>query len=155
MDVAGIVKVNHDQFGQVDINGIYPMRRSSRSVGFGKVDPNQGLAVSPDEQHLEHDALPRAGRRPLTKNLTAHFQSLFTVQRQWKHLEGRGIRPTPRGSSQPDAFPEQQEHLRTDGEVDQNSLATGNSLVKQPDVESVLVRMAPRGTRRGICDVRS
>ena len=33
MDVAGIVKVNHDQFAQVDINGFYPgCARTSRSA---------------------------------------------------------------------------------------------------------------------------
>ena len=57
---------------------------------------------------------------------------LFTVQRQWQHLEGTWNPSDPAQFIQPDAFPNNKNIWRTDGVVDQNSLATGNSLVNNP-----------------------
>ena len=43
VDVAGIVKINKEQYAQVDINGIYPAGPNQPFGGFGLVDPNSGL----------------------------------------------------------------------------------------------------------------
>ena len=87
MDVAGIVKVNHDQYAQTDINGNYPDGPGKPFIGFGKVDPNQGLLyrLTNNSWSTTHY---RALQATLTKNLARGFQMLFTVQRQWQHLEG-------------------------------------------------------------------
>ncbi len=43
VDVAGIVKINKEQYAQADINGIYPGGPNQPFGGFGLVDPNSGL----------------------------------------------------------------------------------------------------------------
>jgi hypothetical protein len=82
MDVAGIVKVNHDQYAQVDINGFYPDGPGKPFGGFGKGDPNQDLLY-----RLTNKTWGTTHYRPLqatvTKNMTNGFQMLFTAQRQW------------------------------------------------------------------------
>jgi hypothetical protein len=141
LDVAGIVKVNHDQFGQVDINGIYPDAPFQPFGGFGRVDPNQGLLyrLTNNTWSTTHY---RALQGTLTKNLTHGFQMLFTVQRQWQHLEGTWNPTDPAKFIQPDAFPNNKNIWRTDGVVDQNSLATGNTLVNNPMWNPYSIRMA-------------
>ena len=141
MDVAGIVKVNHDQYAQVDINGVYPDGPGKPFIGFGKVDPNQGLLyrLTNNSWSTTHY---RALQATLTKNLTHGFQMLFTVQRQWQHLEGTWNPTDPARFIQPDAFANNKNIWRTDGVQDQNSLATGNSLVNNPMWNPYSVRMA-------------
>jgi len=141
IDVAGIVKVNHDQYAQVDINGIYPDGPNKPFVGFGKVDPTQGLLyrMTNNTWGTTHY---RALQATLTKNMTRGFQMLFTVQRQWQHLEGTWNPTDPAKFIQPDAFPNNKNIWRTDGVQDQNSLATGNSLVNNPMWNPYSVRMA-------------
>jgi carboxypeptidase family protein len=141
IDVAGIVKVNHDQYAQVDINGFYPAGPNQPFGGFGKVDPNQGLLyrLTNNTWSTTHY---RALQATLTKNLTSGFQMLFTVQRQWQHLEGTWNPSDPAQFIQPDAFPNNKNIWRTDGVQDHNSLATGNSLVNNPMWNPYSIRMA-------------
>ena len=141
IDVAGIVKVNHDQYAQVDINGNYPDGPNKPFGGFGKVDPNQGLLyrLTNNSWGTTHY---RALQATLTKNLTSGFQMLFTVQRQWQHLEGTWNPSDPAQFIQPNAFANNKNIWRTDGVQDHNSLATGNSLVNNPMWNPYSVRMA-------------
>ena len=141
MDVAGIVKVNHDQYAQVDINGVYPDGPGKPFGGFGRVDPNQGLLyrLTNNSWSTTHY---RALQATITKNMTHGFQMLFTAQRQWQHLEGTWNPSDPARFIQPDAFPNNKNIWRTDGVQDQNSLATGNSLVNNPMWNPYSVRMA-------------
>ena len=141
IDVAGIVKVNHDQYAQVDINGFYPAGPNQPFGGFGKVDPNQGLLyrLTNNSWSTTHY---RALQATLSKNLTSGFQMLFTVQRQWQHLEGTWNPSDPAQFIQPDAFPNNKNIWRTDGVQDHNSLATGNSLVNNPMWNPYSIRMA-------------
>ncbi len=141
MDVAGIVKVNHDQYAQTDINGIYPDGPNKPFGGFGKVDPSQGLLyrLTNNSWSTTHY---RALQATLTKNLTHGFQMLFTVQRQWQHLEGTWNPTDPARFIQPNAFANNKNIWRTDGVQDHNSLATGNSLVNNPMWNPYSVRMA-------------
>ena len=138
IDVAGIVKVNHDQYAQVDINGIYPDGPNQPFGGFGKVDPNQGLLY-----RLTNNAWStthyRALQATLTKNLSrADFQMLFTVQRQWQHLEGTWNPSDPAQFIQPDAFANNKNIWRTDGVAGPQQPGDGKFAGQQPDVESVL-----------------
>jgi len=141
IDVAGIVKVNHDQYAQVDINGFYPAGPNQPFGGFGRVDPNQGLLyrLTNNSWSTTHY---RALQATLSKNLTSGFQMLFTVQRQWQHLEGTWNPSDPAQFIQPDAFPNNKNIWRTDGVQDHNSLATGNSLVNNPMWNPYSIRMA-------------
>ncbi|OLE78320.1 MAG: hypothetical protein AUF76_19525 [Acidobacteria bacterium 13_1_20CM_2_65_9] len=115
MDVGAVVKVNHDQYAQVDINGFYPDGPNKPFGGFGKVDPNQGLLYQLTNNTWSTTHY-RALQATVTKNMTHGFQMLFTVQRQWQHLEHLADRRRA-GSEQP-----------RDGEFAR----------QQPDVESVL-----------------
>jgi hypothetical protein len=141
VDVGGIVKVNHDQYAQVDINGFYPDGPGKPFGGFGRVDPNQGLLYQ-----LTNNAWStthyRAVQVTITKNMTHGFQMLFTAQRQWQHLEGTWNPTDPAKFIQPDAFPNNRNIWRTDGVQDQNSLATGNGLVNNPMWNPYSVRTA-------------
>jgi hypothetical protein len=141
MDVAGIVKVNHDQYAQVDINGIYPSAPFQPFGGFGKVDPNQGLLyrLTNNSWSTTHY---RALQATLTKNLTHGFQMLFTVQRPVA---------APRGDLEPDGpgevhpagcVPEQQEHLADRRRAGSEQPRDGNSLVNNPMWNPYSIRMA-------------
>jgi hypothetical protein len=150
VDVGAIVKVNHDQYAQVDINGIYPDEPGRPFGGFGKVDPNLGLLyrLTNNTWSTTHY---RALQATVTKNMTHGFQMLFTVQRQWQHLEGTWNPSDPARFIQPDAFPNNKNIWRTDGVQDQNSLATGNTLVNNPMWNPYSVRTA--GTWRAPWDL--
>jgi hypothetical protein len=141
MDIGAIVKVNHDQYAQVDINGIYPDSPGKPFGGFGRVDPNQGLLyrLTNNTWSTTHY---RALQLTITKNMTHGFQMLFTAQRQWARLEGTWNPTDPARFIQPDAFPNNKNIWRTDGVQDHNSLATGNSLVNNPMWNPYSVRMA-------------
>jgi hypothetical protein len=150
MDVGAVVKVNHDQYAQVDINGFYPDGPNKPFLGFGKVDPNQGLLYQLTNNTWSTTHY-RALQATLTKNMTHGFQVLFTAQRQWQHLEGTWNPSDPAQFIAPDAFPNNKNIWRTDGVQDQNSLATGNSLVNNPMWNPYSVRMA--GTWRAPWDL--
>ncbi len=141
MDVGAVVKVNHDQYAQVDINGFYPDGPNKPFGGFGRVDPNQGLLyrLTNNTWSTTHY---RALQATVTKNMTHGFQMLFTMQRQWQHLEGTWNPADPARFIAPDAFPNNKNIWRTDGVQDQNSLATGNSLVNNPMWNPYSVRTA-------------
>jgi len=141
MDVGGIVKVNHDQYAQVDINGFYPDGPNKPFGGFGKIDPNQGLLYQLTNNTWSTTHY-KALQGTVTKNMTHGFQMLFTVQRQWQHLEGTWNPSDPARFISPDAFANDKNIWRTDGVQDQNSLATGNSLVNNPMWNPYSVRMA-------------
>ena len=141
MDIGAIVKVNHDQYAQVDVNGFYPDGPGKPFGGFGRVDPNQGLLYQLTNNTWSTTHY-RALQATVTKNMTNGFQLLFTAQRQWQHLEGTWNPSDPAKFIQPDAFDNNKNIWRTDGVQDQNSLATGNSLVNNPMWNPYSVRMA-------------
>ena len=141
MDVGGIVKVNHDQYGQVDINGFYPDGPNKPFGGFGRVDPNQGLLYQLTNNTWSTTHY-KALQATVSKNMTHGFQMLFTVQKQWQHLEGTWNPSDPAKFISPDAFANDKNIWRTDGVQDQNSLATGNTLVNNPMWNPYSVRMA-------------
>jgi hypothetical protein len=141
MDVGAIVKVNHDQYAQVDINGVYPDGPNKPFGGFGRVDPNQGILYQLTNNTWSTTHY-KALQATVTKNMTHSFQMLFTVQRQWQHLEGTWNPSDPAKFISPDAFANDKNIWRTDGVQDQNSLATGNSLVNNPMWNPYSVRTA-------------
>ena len=141
VDIAGIVKINKEQYAQVDINGIYPSGPNQPFGGFGLVDPNRGLLyrVTNNSWSQMHY---RALQITIAKNLTQGFQFLGTIHRQWQHLTGTWNPTDPALFIQPDAFPNNRLLWRTDGMQDQNSLATGNTLTNNPMWNPYSIRLA-------------
>ena len=81
--------------------------------------------------------------------MTHNFQLLFTMHRQWQHLEGTWNPTDPAKFIQPDAFANNRNVWRTDGVQDQNSLATGNALVNNPMWNPYRFAWPAPGARRG------
>ena len=131
VDVAGIVKINKQQYAQVDINGIYPDGPNQRFGGFGLVDPNVGLLYRLTNNTWSQTHY-RAFQATIAKNMSNNFQLLATIHRQWQHLTGTWNPTDPARFIQPDAFPNNRLVWRTDGVQDHNSLATGTSLTNNP-----------------------
>ena len=141
MDVAGIVKINKEQYAQTDINGIYPGGPNQPFGGFGLVDPNSGLlyrVTNNSWSQMQYRAL----QVTIAKNLTHGFQFLGAFHRQWQHLTGTWNPTDPARFIQPDAFPNDRLLWRTDGMQDQNSLATGDTLTNNPMWNPYSVRLS-------------
>lgn len=141
LDVAGIVKINKEQYAQVDINGIYPSGANQPFGGFGLVDPNQGLLYRLTNNTWS-DTNYKAFQVTIAKNLTRGFQFLGTIHRQWQHLTGTWNPTDPAKFIQPDAFPNNRLVWRTDGAQDQNSLATGATLTNNPMWNPYSIRLS-------------
>lgn len=141
VDVAGIVKINKDQYAETDINGIYPDGPNKPFIGFGKVDPNAGIIY-----RLTNNTWStmnyRALQLTLTKNMTHGFQAMVALHRQWAKLQGTWNPTDPARFIVPDAFANNKLIWRTDGVQDQNSLATGTSLTNNPMWNPYSVRIA-------------
>ncbi|MGH9253340.1 MAG: TonB-dependent receptor domain-containing protein [Vicinamibacterales bacterium] len=141
VDVAGIVKINKQQYAQVDINGFYPAGPFQPFGGFGRVDPDRGLLHRITNNTWSQTDY-RAIQITIAKNLTRGFQFLGTIHRQWQHLTGTWNPTDPARFIQPDAFPNNRLVWRTDGVQDHNSLATGNTLVNNPMWNPYSVRLS-------------
>ena len=131
LDVSGIVKINKQQFAQVDINGIYPDGPNQPFGGFGRVDPNRGLlyrVTNNTWSQTHYQAL----QTTIAKNMTNNLQFLATLHRQWQKLTGTWNPTDPARFIQPNAFANDGMVWRTDGMQDQNSLATGGTLTNNP-----------------------
>jgi len=141
VDVAGIVKINKDQYAQVDINGIYPSGPFQPFGGFGRVDPNRGLLYRVTNNSWSQTRY-RAMQITIAKNLTQGVQFLGTIHRQWQQLTGTWNPTDPARFIVPDAFANNRLLWRTDGMQDHNSLATGNTLVNNPMWNPYSVRLS-------------
>jgi hypothetical protein len=141
VDVAGIVKINKEQYAQVDINGIYPSGPNQPFGGFGLVDPNSGLLYRVTNNTWSQTDY-RALQITIAKNLSQNFQFLGAIHRQWQHLTGTWNPTDPARFIQPDAFPNNRLVWRTDGMQDQNSLATGATLTNNPMWNPYSVRLS-------------
>jgi hypothetical protein len=141
VDVAGIVKINKQQFAQVDINGFWPEGPFQPFGGFGKVDPNRGLLYRVTNNTWSQSHY-RAIQITVAKNMSHGVQFLGTIHRQWQHLTGTWNPTDPARFIQPDAFPNNRLIWRTDGMQDHNSLATGTSLTNNPMWNPYAIRLA-------------
>ncbi len=141
IDVAGVQKDIKDNYAQVDINGFYPDGPNQPFGGFGKVDPNLGLLMRVTNGTWSTTTY-RAIQTVVTKDMAHNYQLVVTLHRQWQHLNGTWNPTDPARFIQPDAFPNDKNIWRTDGLVDNNSLATGATLINNPMWEPYSVRFA-------------
>ena len=121
LDVAGVFKTLDNQWGQVDINGMYPSGPYQPFIGFGLLDPNQGVIAGLRNNNwstIDYRALQITA----AKNMSRGFQAMIAVHKQWQHLEGTWNPTDPAGFIQPDAFANNKLLHRTRGPSDTSSL---------------------------------
>jgi hypothetical protein len=120
LDVGFIYRKIHNMFAQTDINGIYPDGPNKPFIGFGLVDPNQGIVyrlTNNDWSAMHYQAL----QVTVAKNLSHNFQLLAALHRQWQHDSGTWNPTDPARFIQPDAFPNNRMLWRTRDPNDHNS----------------------------------
>lgn len=120
VDVAGIYRKIHNMFAQTDINGFYPDAPGQPFGGFGRIDPNQGIIyrlTNADWHAMHYQAL----QITVTKNLSANFQAMAAIHRQWQQDKGTWNPTDPARFIQPDAFPNNRMLWRTRDPNDHNS----------------------------------
>ncbi|MFN8062518.1 MAG: TonB-dependent receptor [Vicinamibacterales bacterium] len=101
---AGIThRIYHDNFGQVDINGIYPSGPNQPFGGFGLVDPNQGI-IYQERNNTWTQVVVTDLEATVSKNMSHNVQFVGSFTRQWQHLEGTWNPTDPARFIQPDAF---------------------------------------------------
>ena len=93
----------HDNFAEVDINGIYPRSPFQPFVGFGLVDPNQGI-ITQETNATWTQVIVNALEATFAKNMSNNFQVMASFTRQWQHLNGTWNPTDPARFVQPDAF---------------------------------------------------
>ncbi len=114
-----------DGYGEIDINGIYPDGPNQPFLGFGKVDPNQGMIMQQTNATWTTVVVTNV-EAIFAKNLSHNFQVVATGTRQWQHLDGTWNPTDPARFIQPDAFPNNRDlsrHLFGNG--DDSSLDGG------------------------------
>jgi hypothetical protein len=120
LDVAFIYRKIHNMFAQVDINGMYPDGPNKPFLGFGLVDPNQGIVyklTNNDWSAMHYRAL----QITVAKNLSRNFQAMAAIHQQWQNDSGTWNPTDPARFIQPDAFPNNRMLWRTRDPNDHNS----------------------------------
>jgi hypothetical protein len=131
LDVSMTTKAYRDQYGQTEINGFWPDAPFQPFIGFGRVDPNSGQIFRLTNMSWSA-AKYRGVMITVAKNMSRGFQAMASYQHQWQHQDGTWNPTDPARFVQPDAFPNDKTIWRQQDPVDQNSLATGNSLRNTP-----------------------
>lgn len=104
LGVAATHRNYKDNFGEVDINGIYPDGPGKPFIGFGLIDPNRGI-VTKETNNKWSGVVVNAIEMTFAKNMSHNFQVIASATRQWQHLTGTWNPTDPARFVQPDAFP--------------------------------------------------
>jgi len=131
VDVAWTHKMFRDSYAQVDINGYWPDAPGQPFLGFGKVDPRSGLIYKLTNRTWARQQFNEV-MVTVAKSMSHNFQAMMSIQRQWQKEQGDWNPTDPARFIQPDAFPNDRTIWRNQDPVDQNSLATGNTLRNTP-----------------------
>ena len=86
-DLSATRRIYHDQFEQVDINGIYPSGPNLPFGGFGLIDPNQGIIFKETNGDWTRVIVSNL-EGTIAKNMSHNVQMVLSLSRQWQHLEG-------------------------------------------------------------------
>ncbi len=132
LDAAYINRVYKDTWARVDINGYYPSAPGQPFLGFGKVDPNQGIVYQQTNNtwsQLKYQAVEVT----VTKNMSHGFQLIAGINRQWHKIDGTWNPTDPARFVQPNHFANNANLYMPRGNNDENSLPdTGNALSYGP-----------------------
>ena len=124
LDVSGRRRYYKDQYGLVDINGIYPSGPNQRFGGFGLVDPNRGILFQ-ERNNTWSRPVVTALEVVAAKNMSHNVQAMVSLSRQWQHLDGTWNPTDPARFIQPDAFATNRQLPATAGNGDTNTLDGG------------------------------
>ena len=123
--VAATQRRFHDNFAEVDINGIYPDGPGKPFGGFGRVDPNAGIILQ-ETNATWTQVIVNAIEATFAKNLSNNWQLIASFTRQWQHLNGTWNPTDPARFLQPDAFPNNRDlSQQLFGNGDDNTLNGG------------------------------
>jgi hypothetical protein len=132
LDVGYINRAYKDMWARVDINGRYPSAPGQPFLGFGLVDPNQGIVYQQTNNtwsQLKYQAIEMT----VTKNMSHGFQLIGGINRQWHKMTGTWNPTDPARFVQPDHFANNANLYMPRGNNDENSLPdTGNALSYGP-----------------------
>jgi hypothetical protein len=132
LDVGYINRAYKHMWATVDINGIYPDGPGLPFLGFGRVDPNQGIVLQQTNNtwsQLKYQAIEMT----LTKNMSHGFQMIAGLTRQWHKIDGTWNPTDPARFVQPNHFANNANLYMPRGNNDGNSLPdTGNALSYGP-----------------------
>ena len=131
VDVAYTHKTFRDSYAQVDINGFWPDAPGLPFGGFGKVDPRSGQIFRLTNRTWARQQYNEV-MFTVAKNMSNNFQAMASIQHQWQKEDGTWNPTDPAGFIQPDAFANDKTIWRNQDPVDNNSLATGNTLRNTP-----------------------
>ena len=118
-DLSATRRIYHDQFEQVDINGIYPSGPNLPFGGFGLIDPNQGIIFKETNGDWTRVIVSNL-EGTIAKNMSHNVQLVLSLSRQWQHLEGTWNPTDPARFIQPGAF-------TNDGDLSTQLFGNGDS----------------------------
>jgi hypothetical protein len=124
LDVSGRRRYYKDQYGLVDINGIYPGGPGLPFGGFGLVDPNRGILLQERNNDWSQHVVT-ALEVVAAKNMSHNLQAMVSISRQWQYLDGTWNPTDPARFIQPDAFATNRQLPATAGNADTNTLDGG------------------------------
>ena len=131
LDLAWTHKVFRDSYAQTEINGFWPDTPGQPFGGFGMVDPRSGQIFRLTNRTWARQQFNEV-MVTLAKNMSHNFQAMMSLQHQWQHEDGDWNPTDPARFIQPDAFANDKTIWRNQDPVDNNSLATGNTLRNTP-----------------------
>ena len=127
VDISGTRRTFHDQWDQVDINGIYPSAPGQPFGGFGLVDPNKGIIYQERNNSWSQVVITNL-EATLAKNMSHNIQAVVSLTRQWDSLRGTFNPTDPANFIQPTAFANDREiNAQEFGNGDNNSYNGGGT----------------------------
>jgi hypothetical protein len=124
-DVAATRRAYHDNWGKVDVNGIYPSGPGLPFLGFGRVDPNFGI-IYQEQNNTWSQTVVTAYEATVAKNMSHNYQLVASFTRQYQHLTGTWNPTDPARFIQPNAFADDKDlSQQLFGNGESNSLTSG------------------------------
>jgi hypothetical protein len=148
IDVTGQQRSYKNQYGLVDINGIYPSAPIQPFGGFGLIDPTRGIILQ-QRNNTWSDWVVSALSVTVAKNMSKNFQLMVGANRQWQHLSGTWNPTDPARFIQPDAFADNRDLPGINGNADTNTInggwVPGGYNWRPYNIRMVGQYLAPRG----------
>lgn len=124
-DVAATRRIYHDNWGKVDVNGIYPSGPGQPFGGFGLINPNFGT-IFQEQNNTWSQTVVTDYEATIAKNMSHGFQLVANFTRQYQHLTGTWNPTDPARFLQSNAFADDKDlSQQLFGNGDSNSLTSG------------------------------